>query len=113
MIMSTLCALHCAAIALLPALLPGFVGVGWLENALMVAAMAVGASAILAAFVRVHRDPRPLLLLAGGIALLLTRAALGERPLVELVCSVSGAGLIVAAHVSNSRTCRCRCCPRS
>jgi hypothetical protein len=110
---SSLCAVHCALVALLPALpstVLGFVARGSTELVLILIAMSVGVAAMVVGFVRIHRDVRPLLLLAGGIALMVTRGALPADSGLETPCSIAGATALVAAHFLNVRATRRQCC---
>jgi len=110
---SGVCAVHCAALALLPWLATTMVGVlarAWMEALLVTLALAIGATAIVSGFVRVHRDVRPGLLLLVGATCLGVRAALPEGSVVEVPCSLVGAACLITAHRLNSRLSRCACC---
>ena len=110
---SSVCAVHCVAVALLPWLAAGMLGAltrAWMEALLITLALAIGAGAIVSGFVRVHRDPRPGLLLLAGAACLTVRAVLLEGSALELPCSLVGAASLIAAHRFNARCCRRACC---
>ncbi|MDB4964623.1 MAG: MerC protein [Myxococcales bacterium] len=110
---SSLCAVHCGLVALLPALpstMLGFVARGSTELVLILMASLVGVAAVLVGFVRIHRDIRPLLLLAGGVALMVVRGTLPAESALETPCSIAGAAALVAAHFFNARATRRQCC---
>jgi hypothetical protein len=110
---STVCALHCALVALLPVLPPTALGQrdqSWLETALLIVAVGVAAVAVLAAFFFVHRNGQPLIWAALGVVLLSARSAWFSSSALETPCSLLGAGCMIVAHACNSRLCQRSCC---
>jgi hypothetical protein len=113
---STLCAIHCAAGAVLigASSLLGIVRDERTEAALVGVALLVAAGSLVPGYCR-HRSRAPLGLLAVGIALL-GAAHLVEwpQPLVEAALSIGGATALVGAHFINlrvsKRAARCSRC---
>ncbi len=103
---SLLCAVHCALLPFVLALLP-LVGLGFLaghtfERVFVACAAALASASILAAYLR-HRRPQALLLMVPGIVLLLFGVAVNidVHVLVHTVAVVCGGVLVAGAHVTN------------
>ena len=109
---SFLCALHCAALPFVMALLPAL-GLGFLASHAFergfVAFAIVLASVSLAAGFRRHRHPGALRILVPGIALLLAGILLDAdaRPILHALLVSIGGLLVALAHVANLRFSRC------
>lgn len=105
---SFLCAVHCAllpfVIALLPALGLGFLADHGIERGFIVFACSL-ATTTLVLGVRRHGDRRALVLLVPGVALLLAGALVDlERAVAVHALLVSSGGVLVAlAHLANLR----------
>lgn len=115
-VVSTLCAAHCALAPFAAALSPlvGFVADERIEWALLIAVILVGVASLLPGLLFRHRDAKPLILFVVGIALLFAARLLSEEEAtLELVAIVASATLIASAHLLNLRACRrCPCCER-
>lgn len=103
---STLCAVHCAATALLMGAL-GAIGAGafggaWLEGVFLTASVSLGVLSLGHALRR-HRSWRPVLWFLAGLVLLLVVRPLMNVPLAEVAVVVAGAGCVVRAHWKNAR----------
>ncbi|MHA6720111.1 MerC domain-containing protein [Sphingomonas sp. RS6] len=104
--MSTLCLVHCLALPVLLALLPGVSA--WLHlpadlhRWLLMFAIPSSSFALLSGC-RVHRSAGPLLTGIAGLSLMALAALLLEGTAREVPVSVAGSLLLVAAHVSNWR----------
>jgi hypothetical protein len=114
---STLCAIHCAGSALLvgASALVGFLRDERTELGFVGASLAVAGSSLLPGFFR-HRARAPLALFGPAAALLAAARLLEWEGFVESALSLSGAAILVGAHVANLRACRraSRCsCSRS
>ncbi|WP_377004277.1 MerC domain-containing protein [Coralloluteibacterium thermophilus] len=108
---SLLCALHCAAmpivLALLPALGMGLVGGVDLDQGFVLFAAFLGITMLSLGYRR-HRALRPWLYLWPGIALLVAGAFshLHDHGLAHALVMTSGGLLLAAAHLSNLRRTR-------
>ncbi|WIG55675.1 MAG: hypothetical protein OJF61_001462 [Rhodanobacteraceae bacterium] len=103
---SLLCAVHCALLPFVLALLP-LIGLEFLaghtfERIFVACAAALAAASILVAYRR-HRRPHALFLMLPGIALLLAGIAinLDAHVLVHTASVVTGGVLVASAHVTN------------
>lgn len=112
MVTSTLCAVHCAATALLMGALTAIgasrLGDPAVEAVFLSASIGLGAISLGQAFPR-HRSSRPALWLAIGLVLLLGVRRTAEVPVLEVLVVTAGAFCIVRAHWLNARlvtTCR-------
>jgi hypothetical protein len=116
---STVCLVHClltpVAISLFPDVIPYLPGDAWFHRLLAISIVLLGVAGFVPGY-RLHRR-RPLLaLVAAGITLILVVAWSGEGldRTLELVLSVTGSLLLVAAHLLNRSFCRqCRACSDS
>ena len=106
---SLLCAIHCAALPMLIALLPSLGIAAWLgegfERGFVLFATALG-SVTLAWGYRRHRDVRALRLLVPGLALLWLGVAYGplhHAVLAHAITMTTGGSLVGLAHLSNLR----------
>lgn len=103
---SLLCAVHCALLPFVLALLP-LIGLeflaGHLFERIFVACAAVLASASIITAYRRHRRPHALFLMVPGIALLLFGIAfnLDVHVVIHTACVVTGGVLVASAHVTN------------
>lgn len=107
---SITCAIHCVGVAVLAAA-PAFAasassGLGErlesFEGALLWCAIAIGAIALVPAYLRDHRKPLPLALFGSGIALLAASRVL-EASGLEIAITVVGVALVASAHALNLR----------
>lgn len=103
---SLLCAVHCALLPFVLALLP-LVGLAFLagpvfERVFVACAVALASGSLLLAYRR-HRRPHALLLMLPGIALLLFGIFVDVHSalLVHTVSVVAGGVLVASAHVTN------------
>src|SRR6185312_1483337 len=103
---SLLCAVHCALLPFVLALLP-LIGLEFLaghtfERIFVVCAATLASASILVAYRR-HRRPHALFLMVPGIALLLFGIAidLDAHVLVHTASVVAGGVLVASAHVTN------------
>lgn len=103
---SLLCAVHCALLPFVLALLP-LIGLEFLaghtfERVFVAAAAALAATSIITAYRRHHR-PHALYLMAPGIVLLLAGVAinLDVHVVVHTLSVVAGGVLVASAHVTN------------
>nr|WP_062536244.1 MerC domain-containing protein [Mizugakiibacter sediminis] len=122
---SLLCALHCAALPFVLALLPAF-GLGFLaghgfERGFVVFACTLAALTMWNGYRR-HRSGRAFVLLLPGAALLLAGLAvdLGRAPAWHAALIAGGGVLVALAHVANLRLtqlhahdARCGCVPQT
>ena len=102
--LSSLCLVHCIATVLLAAMLasagaalanPAWHEVGF-TLAMLIGAVALGRGYAL------HRDPRPLAIGVGGLALMGTGLTL-PHGLAEIGCTMAGVLLLAGAHRLNAR----------
>ena len=104
-LLSALCLLHCLAVPLVivavPAVAMALPGQNWVHLVILATAAPLAAVALWRGWRR-HRDRRPALLGAVGLALLVTGVAVGESDL-ETVLTVVGGLVLAAAHWSNRR----------
>lgn len=103
---SMLCAVHCALLPFVLALLP-LIGLEFLaghtfERIFVGCAAALACASILTAYRR-HRHPHALFLMVPGIALLCVGVVvnLDVHVLVHTACVVTGGVLVASAHVTN------------
>lgn len=103
---SLLCAVHCALLPFVLALLP-LIGLEFLaghtfERVFVACAAALASASILTAYRR-HRRPHALILMLPGIALLLFGVAvnLDVHVVLHTVAVVCGGVLVASAHVTN------------
>jgi hypothetical protein len=103
---SRLCAVHCALLPFVLALLP-LIGLGFLaghtfERVFVACAAALASASILTAYRR-HRRPQALFLMVPGIALLLVGIVvnLDVHVVVHTACVVTGGVLVASAHAAN------------
>lgn len=103
---SLLCAVHCALLPFVLALLP-LIGLGFLaghtfERIFVACAAALASASIVAAYRR-HRRPQALLLMVPGIVLLLCGVAvdIDAHLLLHTTAVVCGGVLVAGAHVTN------------
>ncbi|WP_053333683.1 MerC domain-containing protein [Gemmatimonas phototrophica] len=103
---STLCAIHCAATALLMGALSAMgaagLAAGWVEGAFLTVALVLGLVSLGHA-VRRHRSWQPAAWFAGGMVLLLVVRPLAPSPALEVLAVVAGAFCVVRAHWKNAR----------
>lgn len=115
---SSLCALHCALLPAVAAILPT-VGLGFLageatEAALIAASAALGSISLGLGFRR-HRSCRALAVLATGLGMLVLGrfAEAQDAEVVGMIAVVSGGLAIAGSHLLNRRLCRmCSRCGR-
>jgi hypothetical protein len=117
LVASCVCAVHCAAMPLLIALLP-FVGLSVLadprtEWAFVAISFVVGLSSLLPSYFGKHRRTKPLVLFGTGLAMILiARTSFEDRLSAEIPFMVFGALLIAGSHFFNRSLCRaCPICP--
>lgn len=103
---SLLCAVHCALLPFVLALLP-LIGLGFLaghtfERTFVACAAALASASILVAYRR-HRRPQALMLMVPGIVLLLCGIVvdIDAHVLLHTVAVVCGGVLVASAHVTN------------
>ena len=103
---SLLCAVHCALLPFVLALLP-LIGLEFLaghtfERVFVACAAALASASILTAYRR-HRQPHALILMLPGVALLLFGVAvnLDVHVVLHTVAVVCGGVLVASAHVTN------------
>lgn len=109
---SSLCAVHCLALPILPILATTVFGEVWFERLILSISILVGLVSLLLGSIRHHGQYYPLLFLVVGGVIYWNKGALGDEwePLTIAV----GAGLIIAGHWINLRLCRqCKCCHNS
>lgn len=101
-----LCAVHCALLPFVLALLP-LVGLGFLaghafERVFVACAAALASASIVAAYRR-HRRPQALLFMVPGIALLLFGISvdIDAHVLLHTVAVVCGGVMVACAHLTN------------
>ncbi|PWK78498.1 MerC mercury resistance protein [Mucilaginibacter oryzae] len=103
---STLCAVHCAVVPLVLTGLPliglGFLANAWVEWAMIIFALAIGAYSIGLSYTRTHHRSLPLLMLATGFGLILAGHVFSAFVNEALVVPAGGL-LIAAAHYVNYR----------
>lgn len=103
---STLCAIHCAATALLMGALSavGASGLGdaWVEATFLTASVVLGGLSLGQA-IRRHRSVQPALWFAVGLLFLLLLRPLTESDLAEVAAVAAGTLCIVRAHWINAR----------
>ncbi len=106
---SSLCAVHCLLIPILPLLASSVVGQNWFEKTILTLSMLIGSIALISGMVRHHGRAYPIALLISGGAIYWFKDMFGHdwEPLTITI----GASLIVSAHLINMRLShRCRCC---
>lgn len=103
---SFLCAVHCALLPFVLALLP-LIGLGFLaghtfERVFVACAAALASASIIIAYRR-HRRPQALLLMVPGITLLLCGVTvdIDAHVLLHTIAVVCGGVLVASAHVTN------------
>ena len=105
---SSLCALHCLLLPILITVLPfvsaSFFAEAWFEKTILSLSMIIGFWALLTGFYRYHRQLYPLCSLLLGGLIYWNKDMFGEA--YEPLTVVSGALLIVAAHVINIKLCK-------
>lgn len=105
---SSLCALHCLLLPILITVLPfvsaSFFAEAWFEKTILSLSMIIGFWALLTGFYRYHRQLYPLYSLLLGGLIYWNKDMFGEA--YEPLTVVSGALLIVAAHVINIKLCK-------
>lgn len=103
---STVCAIHCAATALLMGALSavgaGGLGNPWVEGAFLTASVVLGAVSLGHALTR-HRSLQPMLWFVAGLTLLLVVRPLLPGGLLEVLAVAAGAICVVRAHWINAR----------
>ncbi len=101
---STLCAIHCAAVPVFFTSLPvfglEFLANPWVEWGMILFALLIGVSAIGGSYLRMHRRPLPVLLLALGFAVIIL-GHLFTNGWVEAVIVPAGGIIIAIAHFVN------------
>jgi MerC mercury resistance protein len=114
MVISCLCAVHCALLPIVAGILP-LIGLGLLaaeetETALMGSSVALGSIGLGLGYGR-HRSSRALVVLAIGMALLIAGrvAEASDAGAPAKVAAVAGGLAIAGAHLINLRL--CRSCP--
>jgi hypothetical protein len=113
-VVSTLCAIHCAAVPLLLATAAAS-GLTWLYEegldwAFLATSSAIGFASLLPAYRRLHRRKTCLALFVGGILCILA-GRLAPEGLPDTPFVVFGAVLIISGHAVNQYFCRsCRKC---
>lgn len=103
---SMLCAVHCAATALLMGALSavGASGLGapWVEMTFLTVSVVLGAIS-LGHSVRRHRSAQPALWFAAGLVMLLGVRPAVQAPVAEVLAVAAGAFCVVRAHWQNAR----------
>lgn len=105
---SFLCAIHCAALPFVLALLPvlglGFLADHGFERGFVIFACLLALTSLVNGY-RHHRRPLPLLLALPGLALLLVGVTFAERYSIALHSTLVTCGglLVAAAHFTNLR----------
>jgi uncharacterized membrane protein YccC len=103
---STLCAVHCAATALLMGALSaagaGALGTPWVEGVFLTASVVLGAVSLGHALKR-HRSLQPMVWFVAGLVLLLVVRPLAPGAAGEVAAVAVGALCVVRAHWKNSR----------
>jgi hypothetical protein len=108
---SCVCALHCAAMPFVIALLPLF-GLSILadprtEWAFVAISLVVGLSSLLPSYFGRHRRTKPLVLFGTGLAMILiARTSFEDRLSAEIPFVIFGALLIAGSHFFNRNLCR-------
>jgi MerC mercury resistance protein len=112
---SMMCALHCAAVALMFGTLPvvSLLAASWVEWVFLSISIGVGLFALVPGYRR-HRLRTPLVLFVTGITILLSMRLLRMSPsLAEMGVVGAAAALLVTAHWKNRGAMhRCQCGPR-
>jgi hypothetical protein len=106
--MSTLCAIHCLAGAVLAGVssVAPVLSDRRLELAFTVSAIAIAFVALIRA-ARRHKSRTPAMIAALGVAsLVLARVGVVDAEALEVTLSIAGGVLLVSAHVINLRECR-------
>ena len=109
------CAVHCLVTPMLIAFgALGTAGAFVSERAewvFVATSLVLGLVSLGPAFLRIHRDPVPLILFALGLLSLLLARLLDAPPLLERSIVPLSAALLIAAHGRNHRACsRCHVC---
>lgn len=103
---SALCAVHCAATALLMGALSavgaGSLGNPWVEGLFLTASVVLGAVSLGHAVTR-HRSLQPMLWFVAGLVMLLVVRPLAPGDLAEVAAVALGALCVVRAHWKNAR----------
>lgn len=103
---SALCAVHCAATALLMGALTavgaGGLGNAWVEGVFLTASVVLGAVSLGHALKR-HRSMQPMLWFVTGLTLLLVVRPLAPGDVAEVCAVAVGAICVVRAHWINAR----------
>ena len=103
---STLCAIHCAASALLMGALSAMgaagIAAGWVESAFLATAVVLGLLSLGHALRR-HRSWQPAVWFAVGLVLLLVVRPLAATPGQEVLITAAGALCVIRAHWKNAR----------
>lgn len=103
---STVCAVHCAATALLMGTLSavgaGGVAAPWVERTFLGASVLLGVLSLGHALRR-HRSWQPALWFAVGLLLLLVVRPAVDTPVAEVLAVAAGALCVVRAHWKNAR----------
>ena len=113
---SMVCAVHCAVVAVFLGALPAaasFLAAPWVEWVFLALSTIIGVGALLPGY-RQHRQRAPLLLFAGGIAMLATLRAVHAAPSAgEMLVVIAAATCLVSAHWQNRGALhRCSCGPK-
>jgi hypothetical protein len=103
---STVCAVHCAATALLMGTLSavgaGGVAAPWVEHTFLGASVLLGMLSLGHALRR-HRSWQPAVWFAAGLLLLLVVRPAVDTPVAEVLAVAAGALCVVRAHWKNAR----------
>ena len=117
LVASFVCAVHCAAMPFVIALLP-LVGLSVFadprtEWAFVAISLVVGLASLLPSYFGKHRRTKPLMLFATGLALILiARTSFADTLSAETAFVVFGALFIAGSHFFNRSLCRsCPICP--
>lgn len=111
MAISTVCAVHCAALPLVAGLLP-IIGLHhftdeWVEWLLIAITATVGVVGHVSAFVRHHRHVGPLTLFVASLGVIIgARLTLGDTLLEPAALAIGGL-TAAGAHWANIHLCRC------
>lgn len=109
---SSLCAVHCLALPILPILATTIFGEVWFERTILSISLVIGMASLLMGTIRHHGKYYPFLLLISGGLIYWNKGFLGDD--WEPITVAVGAALIIAGHWINLRLCRqCRCCHNS
>jgi len=108
---SAICVVHCIVLPLFITTLP-IAGIEllenrWLELATILVSVLAGSIAIIRGYLKFHRNASVLWMLAIGLALMMTASLTHDHG--EALLKLTGAGLIVSAHIRNYRFSRRNC----